>query len=181
MKNKNTLNSTDNKMDYFLALIKNSPEECPTILRGLKARLMLKNNDEENIDDICEVLAAVLQADKTLCGQLLEILPIIFHKHNRIPYSLLIDIAHTNTTYSKQSFDLLKNWLIGGIWNERNLVHLYQILEMYLSKHPEQNEDIFETISIALTLDANGGFSRSEAQNVLQNLAQLNPQLKVYA
>ncbi|MCM1323475.1 MAG: hypothetical protein NC218_04875 [Acetobacter sp.] len=172
----NAFGSDTQKM-LFRIYIKAHPEECPNILRVIKARLTLKDNDSAYAGDLCTILEYILQQTDEYCSEILEILQIIYAKYQRTPLTLLINIAHNDNTYAPQAFELLIQWLKVNCWSAGKLVNLYQLLSKMLEHHPEFFEDIFRVASYAILRLENDSYCKIEAEKLFNDLTLQHPEL----
>ncbi len=166
------------QIKFFLDYIKAFPEECPNILRVMKIRLTVKNNDDAHIGDLCAILEGILLQTKEYCPEIFEILQIIYNKYRRTPLTLLVRIINADITCAQQGFETLIQWLKVNCWSEGKLVNLYQHLIKLLELHSELCDDIFRVTSYAVLRLENGAYSKAEAKNLFDRLFALCPELE---
>lgn len=167
----------EDQIKFFLEYIKTFPEECPNILRVMKVRLTLKDNDSAHIGDLCAILEGILLQTHDYYEEVFDILKIIYTKYRCTPLTLLINLLNTDNSCLSQAFEMLIQWLKVNCWSEGKLVNLYQLLEKLLENHIEFCEDIFRVSSYAVLRLENGSYSMAEAKKLFSRMTDYRPEL----
>ena len=168
----------DAQIKFYLDYIKAFPEECPNILRVIKARLTTKDHDDAHIGDFCAIIEGILLQQNEYCREIFELVQIIYAKYRRTPLSLLIRIINKDGRCAQKSFEMLIQWLKVNCWSEGKLTHLYQYLTKLSELHPEYCNEIFRVASYAVLRLENDSYSMDEAKKLFNNLSALSPELK---
>lgn len=165
------------KVKFFLDYLKAFPEECPNILRMMKIRLTVKNNDDAYVGDFCAILEGVLLQTNDYCPEIFDILNIIYTKYRRTPLTVLIRIINSDKSCAPQAFEMLITWLKLNCWSEGKLISLYQLLTKLLELNPKLADDIFRVASYAVLRLENDTYAISEAKKLFERLVALQPEL----